>query len=57
MFGQDCSFDTPAHYVQSVVNSIALIFLLWSVLILISFVTGLRNGTREIKAESNISLA
>jgi choline-glycine betaine transporter len=42
-----------AHNVQSAVYSISLILLLWLVLILVSLVTGLRNGIRELKAQSN----
>ena len=53
VFGQDSSFDKLAHNVQSAAYSISLILLLWSVLILVSLVAGLRNGTRELKAQSN----
>lgn len=53
VFGQDRSFDKLSHNVQAAVSSISLMLLLWSVLILVRIVAGLRNGTRELKAQSH----
>lgn len=51
VFEQGSSFNKIAHYVQAGVYSISLILFLWSVLVIMSLVLGLKKSTREIKVD------